>query len=106
MKEVLLGKRLKISYKVRINQLNLLPMIPRSLSSRHLHHAYVCNFDVAIAILLGIGGINVLIVLQISFLYIFVIVGRKLRLKIKIEDAFGEKWRVGDSGGWVFDYVI
>jgi hypothetical protein len=49
-----------------------------------------------IAILLGIEGINALVVLGINFLYIFVTVGRKLRFNFKIKDAFGEKW----PGGW------
>jgi hypothetical protein len=96
MKEVLLEKKPRISYKARIRCLNLQSMIPRSLIPRHLYHAYEHNFDAVSVILLGIGGINVLIVLQINFLYIFVIVGRKLRHKIKIEDAFGRKV----ASGW------
>ena len=96
MKEVLLGKRLKISYKVRINHLNRSQMIPRSLSAWHLHHAYAHNFGAVIAIFLGIEGINVLILLEIKFLYIFAPGGRKLRHKINIETRLGEKV----AGGW------
>jgi hypothetical protein len=66
-------------------------MILRSLSSQHLHHAYARSFDAVIVILLGIRGINVLTLLEIYFLYIYVIMGRKLRLQIKVKDAFGEK---------------
>ena len=94
MKEALLGRKLRISYRVRIRQishLNRSQMIPRSQSAWHLHHVYARNFGAAIAIFLGIGGIDVLILVLINFLYIFVIVGSKLRLKIKIEDAFGAK---------------
>ena len=78
MKEALLGRRLKISYEVRISQishLNRSQMIPRSQSAWHLHHVYARNFGAAIAIFLGIGGINVLILLEINFLYLLAIVG-------------------------------
>jgi hypothetical protein len=90
-KGVLLEKKLKISYKVRINHLNLSPTIHHSLSIQHLYHIYAQDIDAVIAILLGIGGINVLIMLVINFLYIFAIVGRNLRIKIKIEDASRRK---------------
>jgi hypothetical protein len=98
MKGVLQGKKHRISYKARINHLNLLLVIYRSLSTQHLYHTYVQDIDAVIAILLGIGGINVLIVLVINFLYIFAIGGRKLRHKIKIEDAVGGKWPGGCPG--------
>jgi hypothetical protein len=95
-KRVLLEKKLKISYKVRINYLNLLPTIPYSLIIQHLYHIYAQDIDAVIAILLGIGGINVLIVLVINFLYIIVMLDRKSRIKISILDAVGEKW----AGRW------
>jgi hypothetical protein len=76
MKGVLQGKKLRISYKARISYLNLQLIILRVLRSQHLYHTYAQDIDAVIAILLGIEGINVLIMLAINFLYIFVIVGR------------------------------
>jgi hypothetical protein len=76
IKEVLLEKKLKVLYKVRISYLNLQLIILHVLHSQHLYHTYAQDIDAVIAILLGIEGINVLIMLVINFLYIFVIVGR------------------------------
>ena len=76
MKGVLQGKKLRISYEARISYLNLQLIILRVLRSQYLYHTYAQDIDAVIAILLGIEGINVLIMLVINFLYIFVIVGR------------------------------
>jgi hypothetical protein len=50
-------------------------MIPRSQSAWHFYHVYARNFGAAIAIFLGIGEINVLILLEINFFNIFAILG-------------------------------